>query len=77
MSAKVASAIAVGVLVVACSSKDTAVADDPNNTSTKIADNGKYGTYLDVHQVDGRTITCIVVVGGGSSQAVSCDWTAK
>lgn len=67
-----AAGLATFFVVSACSSTPVQ-ADDPNNTSVKVADNGSYGTYYDTHTVDGRTIACIVV-RTNQAMSLSCNW---
>jgi predicted small lipoprotein YifL len=50
--------------------------DGTVNSSVKIADNGSYGTYLDKHTFDGRTVTCLIV-RTKQTTSITCDWTAK
>lgn len=67
---------ACGSLPSATKTAEPAVQANSTNTSSKIADNGAYGTFLDTHVVDGKTVKCLVFV---NSQGIggSCDWSAK
>lgn len=73
--------VAAVVALSACGSQNTSTppAKAPTSsgsTSTKIADNGGYGTFLDTYQVNGLTVTCIVVAMQAST-SLSCDWPQK
>lgn len=67
------SLVMAAVVVAGCSS---AAADDPNNTSVKVSDNGSYATYVDTHKIGERTVTCIIA-RNNSTMSLSCDWPAR